>query len=121
MWVCPNRSNLIVFAMLGVLMASGCSSHSVRTGANSEGDGMASSEDGSAVDPNRIMSQANGSVEGSGRNGGLVNGVKASQHPNGSDSQDRVNGADPNSNPEAIRGAEGTLGLAIGVGPVSLP
>jgi peptidoglycan-associated lipoprotein len=108
MWVCPNRSNLIFVVMLGVLMASGCSSHSVRTGANSEGDGMVSGEDGNAFDPNRIMSQANGSVEGSGKNGGLVNGVRASQHPNGV-SQDRVNGADPHSNPETIRGAERTM------------
>ncbi len=110
MWVCPNRSTLIVVIMLGVLMASGCSSHSVRSGANSEGDGMASSEDGNAVDSNRIMSQANGSVEGRGRNGGLVNGVKPSQHSNGSNSQDIVNGADPNSNSGTMRGAERTFG-----------
>lgn len=109
MWVCPNRSSLIVVVMLGVLMASGCSSHSVRTGANSEGDGMASSEDGNAVDPNRIISQANGSDEESRKNGGLVNGVKPSQHANGSNSQDRVNGADSNSNPDTKRGAEPTL------------
>lgn len=112
MWVCPKRSTLIVVVTLGVLMASGCSSHSVRTGANSEGDGMASSEDGNAVDTNRMMSQANGSVEGRGRNGGLVNGVKSSQHSNGSNSQDQdiVNGANPNSNPEGVRGVERTFG-----------
>lgn len=110
MWVCPNRSTLIVFAMFGVLMASGCSSHSVRSGANSEGDGMASSEDGNAAAPNRNLSQANGSVEGRGSDGGLVNGVKPSQHSNGSNSQDIVNGVDPNSNPETMRGAERTFG-----------
>lgn len=64
MWVCPKRNMLIVVVALGVLMASGCSSHSVRTGANSEGDGMVASEDGSGVDTNGIMSQANGSVNG---------------------------------------------------------
>lgn len=95
MWVCPNRSILIIFVSLGVLMASGCGSHSVRSGANSEGDGMASSEEGNAVDTNGIMGQANESVEGRGRNGGLVNGV---------------NGADPNSNPDTMQGAERTFG-----------
>ena len=110
MWVCPDRSKLIIVVMLGVLMASGCSSHSVRTGANSEGDGMASSGDGNAVDPKRNMSQANGPVVGSGRNGGLVNGDKASQYVNGSNSQDRANGVDPNSNPGTIGGEERTLG-----------
>ena len=92
MWVCPKRSTLIVFVTLGVLMASGCSSHSVRSGVNSEGDGMVSSEDGNVVDTNRTMGQANGSVEGSGRNGGLVNG------------------ADPHSNSEIMRGTEQTFG-----------
>ncbi|MBA3611666.1 MAG: OmpA family protein [Nitrospirales bacterium] len=110
MWVCPKRSTLIVAVTLGVLMASGCSSHSVRTGLNSEGDGTASSEDGNAVDTNRIMGQANGSVEGRGRNGGLVNGVKPSQRSNRSNSQDIVNGSDPNLNPEGMRGAERTFG-----------
>ncbi|WP_447965204.1 OmpA family protein [Nitrospira sp. Ecomares 2.1] len=109
MWVCPKRSALIVVVTLGVLMASGCSSHSVRTGANSEGDGMASSED--AVDTNRIMGQANGSGEGKGINGGLVNGVKPSQHSNGSNSQDMVNGEDPNSNPEGMQGTQRAFGL----------
>ena len=92
MWVCPKRSTLIVVVTLGVLMASGCSSHSVRSGVNSEGDGMTSSEDGNAVDTNRIKGQANGSVQGRGENGGLVNG------------------ADPNSNLEAMRGTEQTFG-----------
>ncbi|MDR4459616.1 MAG: OmpA family protein [Nitrospirales bacterium] len=92
MWVCPNRSSFIVVVMLGVLMASGCSSHSVRTGANSEGDEMASSEDGNTVDSNGKMSQANGPVGVSGRNDGLVNGTN------------------PNSNPETMGGAEQTFG-----------
>lgn len=110
MWVCPKRSTLIVVVMLGVLMASGCSSHSVRSGVNSEGDGMASREDGNAVDTNRIMGQANGLNQGRGENGGLVNGVNPTRHANGSNSQGIVNGADPNSNPEAMRGAERTFG-----------
>ncbi|GJL57717.1 MAG: hypothetical protein NPIRA03_05740 [Nitrospirales bacterium] len=71
---------------------------------------MASSEDGNAVDPNRIISQANRSDEESGINGGLVNGVKPSQYANGSKTQDRVNGADSNSNPETMRGTESMLG-----------
>ena len=95
MWVCPKRNILIVVVTLGVLMVSGCSSHSVRTGANSEGDGMAASEAGNEGDTNRIMSQANGSVEGRGTNGRSVNGAKPYPGSNGSDSQGVVNGSDP--------------------------
>ncbi|MCA9419674.1 MAG: hypothetical protein KC592_01570, partial [Nitrospira sp.] len=103
MWVCPKHSTLVVVVTLGVLMASGCSSHSVRTGANSEGDGMVSSEDGSAVDTNRVMSQANEPVGGRGRNGGLVNGAKPHLGSSGSSSQGISNDSNSHSNPEAMR------------------
>ena len=109
MWVCPKRSILIVVITLGVLMASGCSSQSVRSGANSEGDGMVSGEDENAVDTNRIMSQANGSVDGRGSNGGSVNGAKPYLGSNGSNSQGLANGSDSNSNPDGMRGTEGTF------------
>jgi len=97
MWVCPIRSTVIVVVTLGVLMASGCSSHSVRSGANSEGDGMASNEDGNPGDTNGIMSQANGPA----------NGARPSLYSNGSNSQGVANGSDHNSNQDTMREGEG--------------
>jgi len=42
MGVSRNNSRLFLVMVLGVFLASGCSGHSVKFGANSEGDGMAS-------------------------------------------------------------------------------
>jgi peptidoglycan-associated lipoprotein len=78
MWVCPKNSTLLVVVTLGVLMASGCSGHSVRYGANSEGDEMTANQDENTPGPDGTMRQSTGStgsVEGDGINGGSVNGA----------------------------------------------
>ncbi len=44
--MCVSQNNKLFFAIvLGIFLASGCSGHSVKYGANSEGDGMVSDEE----------------------------------------------------------------------------
>ncbi len=45
MCVSQNKNRLFLAVVLGVLMTSGCSGHSVKYGASSEGDGMSSTEE----------------------------------------------------------------------------
>ena len=109
MWVCPKNSTLTLVITLGLLIASGCSGHSVRYGANSEGDGMTSSEDGKEIGMDGMLSQANGSVEGNGINGGSVNGANPYLRSNRANSEGATDGSNPvTSNNEAMRGVEGT-------------
>jgi len=110
MWVCPKNSILTLAITLGLLMASGCSGHSVRYGANSDGDGMTSSEDGTENGPGRIMSQANGPSEGSGINGGSVEGANPYLRSNGVDSEGATNTA--NATPTNIEATEGVDGAS---------
>ena len=108
MWVCPKNSILTLAITLGLLIASGCSGHSVRYGANSEGDGMASSDDGTDNATARIMSQANGSGGGSRINGGSVEGANPYLRSNSVDSEGATNSANTTSmNTEAIEGVDG--------------
>lgn len=94
MWVYPKNSTLMLAITLGLLMAAGCSGHSSRHGANSEGDGMISSEDGNA----------------SGRNGEYVDGTK---NPYLSSSrvnpEEAANASNPTSSKnETMDGVDGT-------------
>ena len=45
MSVSQNNNRLFLAILLGIFMASGCSGHSVKYGANSEGEGMGSEEE----------------------------------------------------------------------------
>ena len=67
MWVCPKNSTLLLVITVGLFMASGCSGHSVKYGANSDGDGNGIETDGT-------MHQANSSGEESGIDGGTISG-----------------------------------------------
>jgi len=109
MWVCPKNSTLTLAIILGLLIASGCSGHSVRYGANSEGDGMTSSEDGKEIGTDGIMSRANGAIEGSGINGGSVDGANPYLRSNGGNPKGSANASNPStSNNEAMGGGDGT-------------
>ncbi len=93
MWVCPKNSTLMLAITLGLLIAAGCSGHSTRYGANSEGDGMTSSED------------ENASV----RNGGSVDGTNPYLRSSRVNSEGTANASNPTpSNNEAMGGGDGT-------------
>ena len=61
MSVSQNNNRLFLTILLGIFMASGCSGHAVKYGANSEGEGMGSEE------------EMNGSVASAPTNGGTLN------------------------------------------------
>jgi peptidoglycan-associated lipoprotein len=61
MSVSQNNNRLFLAILLGIFMASGCSGHAVKYGANSEGEGMGSEE------------EMNGSVTSVPTNGGTLN------------------------------------------------
>jgi len=109
MRVCLKNSTLMLAITLGLIMASGCSGHSVRTGANSEGDGMTSSEDGNEMGTDGIMHQANRSGEESGRNGGSVDGANPYLHSSSLTHEGSANLSTPAiSNNEAMEGVDGS-------------
>ena len=108
MWVCPKNSTFILAITLGFLIASGCSGQSMRYGANSEGDGMASNEDGNANGTEGIMSQANVSIEGSGRDGGSVDGASPYLRSSSVNSDGSAHASNPTaSSNEAAGGGNG--------------
>ncbi len=108
MWVCQKNNTLLLAITLGILIASGCSGHSVRYGANSEGEEMTSSESGSAMGTDGTMRQADGSVEDKGINRGLVNGANPYLRSNNMNPDGSAKAWNPNSsNREATAEANG--------------
>lgn len=96
MWVCPKNSALLLVVTLGVLIASGCSGHSVRYGANSEGDDeMLASQDENTSGPDGAMRQAKGSVAENGINGGAVNGANPYLRSSRLNPEESANGVPP--------------------------
>jgi len=75
-----NNNRLFLAILLGVFMASGCSGHSVKYGANSEGDGMASSEGEMSGSGDNTYSVTGRNPDGTPIFGGTVNG-NASPRP----------------------------------------
>ena len=77
MSVSQNNNRLVLAIVLGIFMASGCSGHSVKYGANSEGEGMSSEgEMAEAVEggSSGTTRQSNGSM----LHGGTVDGSRGS-------------------------------------------
>jgi len=73
MWVSQNNCRLFLAVVLGMFVASGCSGHSVKYGANSEGEGMGSDgEMTGSVDS--VSYGAARNADGTFINGGTVNG-----------------------------------------------
>jgi len=74
MCVSQNNNRLFLAILLGMFMASGCSGHSVKYGANSEGEGATSQEEESGASvknaPHGIIRNADGTMI----NGGIVDG-----------------------------------------------
>lgn len=73
MSVSQNNNRVFLAILLGIFMASGCSGHSVKYGANSEGEGMSSEEEmnGSVAGvPNGRILNADGTPS----HGGMVDG-----------------------------------------------
>jgi peptidoglycan-associated lipoprotein len=73
MWVCPKNKKLVIAITVGMLMASGCSGHSVKYGANSEGEVNGQGEEeivGSIDYPTRDARNYGGDTFP----GGMVNG-----------------------------------------------
>lgn len=81
MW-CRNNTITVLGAVLGVLIIAGCSGHSVRYGANSEGDGESASQANSGETEG--MSPGTGYMADGqgGYTGGMVNGSKPSTQSN---------------------------------------
>ncbi len=74
MCVSQNNNRLVLAILLGMFMVSGCSGHSVKYGAHSEGEGMVSHEEGMGVSvenaPHGLIRNADGTLI----NGGIVDG-----------------------------------------------
>jgi peptidoglycan-associated lipoprotein len=79
MCVSQNNNRIFIAIVLGMFLASGCSGHSVKYGANSEGEGLASEgEMVSSVDGAGYGTTRN--ADGSTMYGGTVNGNNPSPH-----------------------------------------
>ena len=81
MCVSQTNNKLFLALMLGMFFASGCSGHSVKYGASSEGEGMVSGEKATTSSTGESYSLAqspDGSTDGSTTYGGMVN----SMYPN---------------------------------------
>ncbi len=84
--MCVRRISAGVFAVavLGMVMMAGCSGHSVRYGANSEGDGESASQ-GNPDETARVNSGWSGGTSSNGSgglyDGGMVNGSRPSTGP----------------------------------------
>jgi hypothetical protein len=71
--VSQNNNRIFLSIVLGIFLASGCSGHSVKYGANSEGEGMASEEEmAGSVDGVSYGSARH--ADGSTMHGGTVDG-----------------------------------------------
>ncbi len=73
MCLSPNRSRFFLIIALAMFLASGCSGHSVKYGANSEGDGIGSEGDMSAAS-NGILNGTARNPDGTPIQGGTVDG-----------------------------------------------
>ena len=74
MCVSQNNNRLFLVIVLGMFLASGCSGHSVKYGANSEGDGMVSGEEMTGSDNGVSYDSTRYSSDGSIIDGGTVDG-----------------------------------------------
>ena len=106
MCLSQNNNKVFVAIVLGIFLASGCSGHSVKYGANSEGQGMGSDEEMNEV----VDGVQNGSVrysDGSTMDGGMVNGNNPYGKSSGSVEGTQAFG---NSGTEGIDGTSSALG-----------
>ena len=79
--ISQNHNRLFLAILLGIFMATGCSGHSVKYGADSGREGMSSEEDGSvAGSPNNGRTL---NADGTTFNGGLVDGNNPSMNNGG--------------------------------------
>ena len=74
MCVSQNNNRLFLALVFGILFASGCSGHSVKYGANSEGDGMVSGEEEMTASDNGVSHSSTQYSDGSVIDGGTVDG-----------------------------------------------
>jgi len=74
MCVSKNNNRLFLAIVLGIFLTSGCSGHSVKYGANSEGEGMASEEEMSGGGDGKLSGGGSPRADGSIVDGGMVNG-----------------------------------------------
>ncbi len=77
MCVSQNNNRLFLAILLGVFMASGCSGHSVKFGANSEGEEMVSSEEEMGTSVENVPHGSVRNTDGTTVHGGMVDGNNA--------------------------------------------
>jgi peptidoglycan-associated lipoprotein len=97
-----NNFRLFLAILLGIFMATGCSGHAVKYGANSEGDGLGAEEDMHGSEAGALINGRTLNADGTTFNGGMVDGNNPSMQSSQGMSQ---NTGGMNSEMAAIDGA----------------
>ncbi len=111
MCVRRNSVGVLAVAVLGVVMIAGCSGHSVRYGANSEGDGESASQ-GNPEETARANSGWTGGTSSYGKGGLYDGGTVNGSRPSSGDSAQYASG----SNPSGQDGSETAMGSSANGG-----